>query len=276
MPSTMTWTTTNVLVKAVNASRTRNHLWRNRPLVATPSTCVGGHWTICTHHDNTTGCVALSIGIGNDWSYENVLLKHGCEVHAFDPTKALQKKHEQEAARIRERFPLLHFHLIGLGSSLSLNSAYNQHHTTGSDLAQVIQLDDMMTTYVPGRRVNVLKIDCEGCEYEAFDYVVSRAPWLLCNISQVNIELHYSHRYHKLRDASQLTRLLTHLFDDHGFRIFKAGSNVGWKEEARTVHPELLRWGWPTYGCCHNVQLIRPKGRLDGAGMPACTKTLAR
>ena len=111
-----------------------------------------------------------------------------------------------------------------------------------------------------------------GCEYEAFDYIIAHAPRLLCNVTQLNIELHTSSKHQKLVNASQLTRLLRHVWIDHGFRVFKAASNPGWKEEARSVHPTLVNeWGFPKYGCCHNVQMIRPGGRLDGTGTPACS-----
>lgn len=266
MPTAVTVRTTQILAGAI-----RNTTHAGSLLLNPAFACAGGRWTICTHHDNATdGCVVLSVGIGNDWSYESLVLKRGCEVHAFDPTKSLYSKHNQTAARMRERFPKLHFHYVGLGSSLELNSAYNKHQSTGSDLSKVVHLDEMVATYVPNRRINVLKIDCEGCEYEAFDFVAMYSPRLLCNVSQVNIELHYSYKFHKLKHGSQLTSLLSHLWIDHGFRVFKASANTGWREEAKSVHPDLLRWGWPSYGCCHNVQLMRPNGRLDGEGTPAC------
>ena len=215
----------------------------------------------------------LSIGIGGEWDYEKFAMKRRCLVHAFDPTVVLLKKHQRQFATINNetRNGRLHFHNLGLGASTAMKTSYNKQKSTGHDLSRVVQLDEMMATYAGRRRVDVLKIDCEGGEYEAFDYLVASAPRLLCSVTQLNIELHTSYKSQKLVNATQLTRLLRHVWIDHGFRVVKAASNPGWREEARSVHPTLVNeWGFPSYGCCHNVQMIRPGGRLDGVGTPAC------
>ena len=39
------------------------------------------------------GCLAISVGIGNSWEFEDALTALGCTVHAFDPTFELHKAH---------------------------------------------------------------------------------------------------------------------------------------------------------------------------------------
>ena len=276
---------TNMLAKALPAPEREAHAPFH--LFVPHGSCAGGHWTICGNrkvysnshddppHETCCSCLMLSIGIGGEWDYEKFVMKRRCHVHAFDPTVVLLQKHKKQFAAIRNesRNGRLHFHNLGLGASTAMRTSYNKHKSTGRDLSDVVQLDVMMARYALGRRVDVLKIDCEGCVYGAFDYLIERAPRLLCNVTQLNIELHtQTHGYPSLVNASQLTRLLRHAWIDHGFRVFKAASNAGWKEAARSVHPTLVKeWGFPSYGCCHNVQMVRPGGRLDGTASPACS-----
>ena len=44
-------------------------------------------------------CTVFSIGVGDEWNFEQLVLEQGCEVHSFDPTIALHKKHEAVMVR---------------------------------------------------------------------------------------------------------------------------------------------------------------------------------
>lgn len=72
----------------------------------------GNHWHVCAPLPANGECLAVSIGIGNEWKFEDALVRAGCEVHAFDPTVDLKAKHEKHAAASPK---LLHFHFEGLG-----------------------------------------------------------------------------------------------------------------------------------------------------------------
>ena len=72
----------------------------------------GNHWHVCAPLPAHGECLAVSIGIGNEWKFEDALVRAGCEVHAFDPTVELKAKHEKHAAAVPK---LLHFHFEGLG-----------------------------------------------------------------------------------------------------------------------------------------------------------------
>ena len=86
---------------------------------------------------------------------------------------------------------------------------------------------------------------------------MAQAPLLLCTVRQLNIELHTSSTYQKMTRASDMTKILRHLWIDHGFRVFRSTFNTGWKPEARTVNAELRSWGFPKYGCCFELQMLR-------------------
>ena len=81
------------------------------------------HWRVCDStlpatntarrddlvewHPPTEGCLAVSIGIGGNWGFEDSLADAGCDVHAFDPTWELWRSH-LEHARTK---PRLRWHL---------------------------------------------------------------------------------------------------------------------------------------------------------------------
>ena len=75
-------------------------------------------------------------------------------------------------------------------------------------------------------RINVLKIDCEGCEWDAFDHLVRVSPQLLARVEQLVLELHLRVQF-MLTGMAQLERLLRHLYLDHGFRVFRSEPSSG-------------------------------------------------
>ena len=140
----------------------------NRFSMREPTGCLGTHstrrlqrlaWLACNLHP--PDCVVLSIGIGGDWEFELLALARGCEVHAFDPTLALRDQHVRMARLIQREFPKLEFHLLGLGGpkskALSGGALGNQYDRTGTGLAEVIQLDEIMARFARGRRVRTFQ-----------------------------------------------------------------------------------------------------------------------
>ena len=207
-------------------------------------------------------CLVVSVGIGMEWDFEVQAAARGCEVHALDPTMALREAHTSMAAIFSERYPRLHFHFLGLSSErLGQTSEF-----FGTDLGPVQPLDAMLRTIgVLGRRIDVLKIDCEGCEWSTFTYLARRHPRLLCRVNQLNIELHVWKQGGLVRSAD-LPTLLSHIWVAHGFRAFRAvinnGLNPGDAVERRRHNTSLLdevrRWGLDNSVCCHNLHLLRP------------------
>lgn len=73
----------------------------------------GNHWHTCVLPRRE--CLAVSIGIGGDWKFEDGLVSRGCEVHAFDPTAELRAKHEKHAGA-PSTLGRMKFHFLGLGN----------------------------------------------------------------------------------------------------------------------------------------------------------------
>ena len=145
-------------------------------------------------------CRVVSIGSANDFSFELELLSQlpACVVDTFDCTSSAPP------AKIRD--PRLRFHRICIGvvDELRVEGAYRlrplPNQSDGRALAQaysrrkpspqlswpsmlrLIGLDD-------GAAPTLLKIDCEGCEYEVFEAIL-RARGARLLPAQIVLEIH--------------------------------------------------------------------------------------
>jgi hypothetical protein len=123
----------------------------------------GGKW-VCDPHRLPDDCLVLSVGSASEWSFEEGIhaLKPHCEIHTFDHTI---QPHNVPS--------FVHFHPRGLDNS--------------SKLQHLIESINAI-----GRTVDILKIDCERCEWDTFDQFEGR---------QVLLELHGVGRAHQLFEA---------------------------------------------------------------------------
>lgn len=208
-------------------------------------------------------CLIVTIGIGNQWLLEDTLANAGCVVHAFDPTIGLHSAHAIHAhARARE-----YFYFLGLGEPSTASA------TNGSKLgdgygkvntSRLLPLDRLLDVATIGRThaaVDVLKIDCEGCEWEAFERIARLQPSLLSSVRVLLLELHLLPEL-GLQEGAQLTRLLHHLVHDHGFELYRRTFNAGFREHRNRVPAELISAGLPGFPCCVELHLVRPRDLL--------------
>ena len=196
------------------------------------------------------GCLVISIGIGGSWDLEDRLASFGCEVHAFDPTFELQKRH---LSHVFQK-PRMHFHFLGLGVS-SDGGSYGAVSS-----GRLKPLDELFAIARQGRlrqAVDVLKIDCEGCEWGAFADAAKRTPILLACVQHLLLEIHVTPRY-GLKHVAQFNRLMGHTIDDHGFRLFhKPRRNRGFPWARNETLPALVKGGLDPVACCAELQFSR-------------------
>jgi FkbM family methyltransferase len=203
-----------------------------------------GGWSVCRdQHRLVRGrsCVIYSVGISNDARFDEAARALGCEQHLFD--------HTPQAARTGERIGRsapgrLFFHKRGLAPR--------------SGVARV-SLPDFMAE----RRhthVDVLKIDCEGCEWAVFAALAAEHSELLGRVGQLLIEVHAPPPTGSMSSAArpypfriqQLERFVEHVFGRHGFAV-----------ASRHLNPWNLFWNTSFDG-------LLPKSlRQSGAGMTA-------
>ena len=142
-----------------------------------------------------------SVGSFDDFSFEEAItwdVSSACKVHVLD----------HMVSNPRNKACGIHFHPRGLGGA---------HEPAGSDLKSLA--DIFVALSHKGRTIDVLKIDCEGCEWNTY------GSWFDANVSvdEMLVEIrhaglqHYAHREgiiqpfsvassHKLADM--LTKIL--------------------------------------------------------------------
>jgi len=136
--------------------------------------------------------ICYSGGVGEDTTFDEALINQcGCDVYAFDPTPKAIKYVEREKARLGPRF---HFLNCGLWSSETTlrfhvpedpdNPSFSVLKLTDSE--EVIEAPcksvPQLMKQLGHDRVDLLKIDVEGAEYEVLKSVLRGEvkPQVLC------------------------------------------------------------------------------------------------
>jgi Methyltransferase domain len=152
----------------------------------------GGKW-ICDAYKlaDTKRCIVLSVGSNNDFSFEIAIheLYPNCEIHTFDHTIVP-----------RGVPPFVNFHATGLGPVDILD----KNITTLKSALAAAGLSDAP--------IEVLKIDCEGCEYSVYP------QFFTSFIRQILIEIHYN--------GGTQTEAMFEEMRDNGYVIHHKESNT--------------------------------------------------
>jgi len=131
----------------------------------------GGKW-ICDPHrisaETEDSCLVYSIGSNNKFHFEEGVLRdvsQGCEIHTFDPTIGDHPSRLPTNGNVQ-------FHPWGLS---------NINNGSYKTLPEIVK-----SLGHTNRQIDILKIDCEGCEWSSF------STWFESGVSirQILIELH--------------------------------------------------------------------------------------
>lgn len=166
--------------------------------------------------------IVYSFGIGEDVTLDLDIIKHhGCNVYGFDPTpKSIQWVQKQ---KLPANFIFLPY---GLGSTTGMVDFYlpkNPDHVSGSLVVQKnvselekvsVQLKNIkdVTIELGHSKIDVLKIDIEGAEYDVIDSILQSGV----QIDQMLIEIH--ERF--FEDGKQKTIDLIKKMNASGYEIF--------------------------------------------------------
>ena len=112
----------------------------------------GGKWLCDPNRLRAKGtdCLIYSVGSSDDFSFEEAIMQDvssACEIHVFDHT----------VPNPRNKPCGVHFHPWGLGGA---------HEPAGSALKSLA--DIVAALGHKGRTIDILKIDCEGCEWSTY------------------------------------------------------------------------------------------------------------
>ena len=207
----------------------------------------GNDWELCLDDwEPVQSCLVFSVGIGDAWQFDDALATQlGCEVHSFDPTQQLRAQHEAHDVRG------VHFHYTGLGKMRP-----NAYGTQGRGAA-MLPLGAMMARWAGKRTVDVLKIDCEGCEWEAIRHVARNQPSLLRRVRLVLIELHITSQLAGRGVLRSIVAFAEHVFEQHGFRVYRHRTNLGKVRDRWRASREVRDAGLDPEPCCYELHLMR-------------------
>ena len=151
-------------------------------------------------------CIVYSIGINNEWSFDDIMEKYGCTVYAFDPS---MKNAEDQFNRSSG----IHFYKIGLGARDETNSKGWKILTLGS-IRELLGHQDRVIDY--------LKIDIEFGEWDVLPELMK--PGKLDQVRQLGIEIHFRSDGF-LRKYQELAGILWSLERENGMIRFDSKAN---------------------------------------------------
>lgn len=209
-------------------------------------------------------CLVYSFGIANEWDFEdNSAREMNCEVHAFDPAADMLDVH------LAHRQPNVYFHHLGLSGNGTVEStALLSNQVYGEYSGRMMALDDIMSLLGhSNRKIDVLKIDCEGCEWAALHDIATRSPHLLDNVCNIYIEVHISTTLgmNSIEQIHLMGKFYDEYIKKHGFRLWYRHTSAGHPHD-RTLHPLLREMGFSPYVCCYEIGLYQPKCLQESGG----------
>jgi FkbM family methyltransferase len=209
------------------------------------------NWPVLPSSEMSSSCVVYSFGIGGDFLYEDQMASQGCEVHAFDPTTDLREKHQSHSV------PNVHFHFLGLTGK---NATTQKMDTFYGSVDQSV-LKDLSTimTELNHTHLDVLKIDCEGCEWDVFSSFSKED--LATKVKLLNLEIHFS-SLHRIPALQTYLTLFDIILDS--FKIFYRHDNQGDHPTPIHTSSELMSVGLPDNQCCIEYAFFNNIGFSDG------------
>ena len=155
-----------------------------------------------------SGCLVYSIGCNNDFQFEEAVLREidpKCEVHSFDHTIKVSEE---------KKPPGVTFHSVGLESKTSFDSKDRKR----------MSLPGLIAEFGHKRReIDLLKIDCEGCEYRSFKNWFTEAGILP---RQILVEVHLGTEKSLYDDKLPLAEEFFVLMRELGYAIFHKEPNI--------------------------------------------------
>ena len=174
----------------------------------------------------SSGSVVYSVGIGDDVSFDLALIdRFGLVVHAFDPTpeshrwladQVLPAAFVAHELGLSDRDGVIPFYAHENEEWIA-HSTIRSAHTLATGVELPVRRLVTVMDELGHERVDVLKLDIEGAEYEVIDDLVESGA----EVDQLLVEFH--HRFDRL--TPQLTRRAIRRLNEYGLRIFHVAPN---------------------------------------------------
>jgi len=154
-------------------------------------------------------CIVYSIGINNEWSFDDAMENFGCTIYAFDPSMS-------DAEDQFDRSSSIHFRKIGL-AALDQNETDDQEWkslTLGS-IRRLLGHQDRVIDY--------LKIDIEFGEWTVLPQIMKSGE--LVNVRQMAVDIHFRSEW-DLNKYREMGSILWSLEREHGMNRFDSKENL--------------------------------------------------
>jgi len=170
-------------------------------------------------------CRFLSFGISNDYTFDTALAdQHNCMGVGLDPT-------QNYLSKIHNR---VWFMAVGANSLLDNPSNW------------ILSSVPLITKMMGWDHLDVLKMDCEGCEYALARDILNDDPDFLNRVDQVAFEFHVSQHWIRTEEAFlNLGKLLILLKEAELDLISVQLTTCSPSDEAPGCYPKLLELGYP-------------------------------
>lgn len=185
-----------------------------------------GGWTLCPDEISSTSIV-YSFGVGEDTSFDlEVIATYGAQVYTFDPTP-------RSIAWVNNREWPYQFHFFPIGIAahdgyVDFNPPENlkfvshtlldRPRTDARSIQVEVQKLSSIANLLGHRKIDILKMDIEGAEYEViFDIVKTDS----IEIEQILVEFHHHFQNVSVEQTKNAIRRL----NASGFLLFHVSKN---------------------------------------------------
>jgi len=183
-------------------------------------------------------CRFLSYGISNIYTFDTELSDLGCEGAGLDPTVNHLSKLTDNVYFMQIGAPMLE----------------------KTDPRWLVYSPIRMMEFMGYKKLTVLKMDCEGCEYAIAKFLEEEDMDFLSKVDQFSLELHVTTKW--IQTDEHLTNLgkLFYYLKKAGFKMMTGSvDSCSWSDEVIPCRDEFQQLNYPCGNghSCHNMLFSR-------------------